>query len=120
MGPPLADITIAQIFAMIAYGPLLGGTRRYKEVFSAGRKPVVFMVLTGVFLAMGRLFRWVALDMAPVTVVAPILGSVPLITVGFSYVILRGVEKITARLWLGVGLVVSGVVLVTLSYAGIF
>jgi uncharacterized membrane protein len=118
LGSPLVGIMIAQIFAALACGLSLGGLRRFRRIFLIDRRSAIFWILTGVFLVMGRFFRWAALDLAPVNLVAPILGIVPLATVGFSYVFLR-IERVTARLWLGAVLVVIGATLVTLSYIGI-
>ena len=119
LGSPLVGITIAQIFAALACGLSLGGLRRFRRIFLIDRKSAIFWILTGVLLVMGRFCRWAALDLAPVNLVAPILGIVPLATVGFSCILLRGIERVTARLWLGAALVMIGVTLVTLSYLDI-
>ena len=115
---PLVGIAIAQIFAALAYGFFLCMGRRFKELSLVGRKPALFFILTGALLATGRFCKWAALSLAPIAIVAPILGIVPLVTVGFSCIILRGIEKVTARLWFGVWLVVVGATLVTLSHVG--
>jgi uncharacterized membrane protein len=53
-----------------------------------------------------------ALAGGEVSVVYPLTSSAPLFTVGFTALLLRGVEQITWRLVVGTILVVAGVVYV--------
>ena len=77
---PLLGATIAQIFSALAYGLFLIGGRHsgnmhFKGAFSMNRKSAVYLVITGILLAMGTLLRWTSLSLAPVVIVAPIKVS---------------------------------------------
>jgi drug/metabolite transporter (DMT)-like permease len=69
-----------------------------------------FWVVSGLIGAVGLVSLTFALAQGDVSVVYPLTSSAPLFTVGFTAVMLRGVEQITARLILGTVLVVAGVV----------
>jgi drug/metabolite transporter (DMT)-like permease len=69
-----------------------------------------FWVLSGVIGAVGLVSLTFALAQGDVSVVYPLTSSAPLFTVGFTALLLRGVEQITWRLVAGTILVVAGVV----------
>jgi drug/metabolite transporter (DMT)-like permease len=71
-----------------------------------------FWVLSGLIGAVGLVSLTYALAGGEVSVVYPLTSSAPLFTVGFTALLLRGVEQITWRLVVGTILVVAGVVYV--------
>jgi drug/metabolite transporter (DMT)-like permease len=87
---------------------VLRGTRRIAPV--PWREHGMFM-LVGVCNAGAVLSMYVALAHGAVGVVAPLVATYPLFTIGFSALMLRE-ERLHARLLGGVALTVAGVVLV--------
>jgi drug/metabolite transporter (DMT)-like permease len=57
---------------------------------------------------------YAAVGAGPITVVAPVNATYPLVTMGLSALVLSNV-RITPRLLLGVGLAVAGVVLILIG-----
>ncbi len=77
----------------------------------AGR---LWFALTGVVNGVGTLLLYAAVGAGPITVVAPVNATYPLVTMGLSALVLSNV-RITPRLLLGVGLAVAGVVLILIG-----
>lgn len=86
----------------------------YSEpVWTAGRDVYGYFLGGTTLASLGFLAMFAALEGGPVSVVDPVIAAAPLLTVGFAAVLLRDVERVTARLVAGVVLVVVGIVLVT-------
>ena len=79
------------------------------------RSALPWLVLAGGCNALGIGGFYTALSHAPLSVAAPITGMTPLVSYVFVMLLLRGQEHITKRVLLGAGLVVTGVVLVSMS-----
>jgi len=71
----------------------------------------LWFAATGVVNGVGTLLLYAAVGAGPITVVAPVNATYPLVTMGLSALVLSNV-RITPRLLLGVGLAVAGVVLI--------
>jgi len=71
----------------------------------------LWFALTGVVNGVGTLLLYAAVGAGPITVVAPVNATYPLVTMGLSALVLSNV-RLTPRLMLGVGLAVAGVVLI--------
>jgi drug/metabolite transporter (DMT)-like permease len=71
----------------------------------------LWFAANGLCNGVGTLLLYAALGAGPVTVVAPIYATYPLVTVGLSALVLANV-RITARLVVGSALAVGGVVLI--------
>ena len=71
----------------------------------------LWFAVTGICNGIGTLLLYAAVGAGPITLVAPLIATYPLVTVGLSAIVLTNV-RITARLVAGSVLAVSGVVLV--------
>ena len=69
----------------------------------------------GIFSTTGVLCLFLALERAPVVLVSPVANTNPLFSLIFVALLLRGVERLTPRVFLGAGLVVAGVGVLTLG-----
>jgi drug/metabolite transporter (DMT)-like permease len=69
----------------------------------------------GFFVFMAQLFRFVALSLASVAVVATLLRFTTIFTLVMSWIINRDLEKITSRVVIGVTISLVGAVLLVLS-----
>jgi drug/metabolite transporter, DME family len=76
------------------------------------RSGLTFIVLAGLSEGMAYLTMWRALATADVSVVSPLISAQPVFAVALTAVFLRDLERVTWRIVLGAGLIVTGVALV--------
>src|SRR4029450_5275020 len=74
---------------------------------------LAYFVAAGVAENAGVLLSVIALSIGTVSVVAPLSGSGPLFVLALSFLFLRGVERLSARVVGGTLLIVLGVYLIT-------
>lgn len=74
----------------------------------------LWFAVTGICNGLGTLLLYAAVGAGPITLVAPLIATYPLVTVGLSALVLTHV-RITARLVAGVTLAVGGVILVLIG-----
>jgi uncharacterized membrane protein len=91
--------------------------RQFRHRQKINRAGLFWVVLAGLGLAAGTSSLYSALGEAPLSVVAPIVGAVPLVSYVFVLLLLRGQERITPRVLLGASLVVAGVVMISIYNA---
>ena len=60
-------------------------------------------------------FWFLALDRAPVVLVAPLTGTYPLVSILLAYIFLKRMERLSWRTLLGAMLVVAGVALIAIG-----
>jgi uncharacterized membrane protein len=65
------------------------------------------------FALAGQLFTFVALHRGEVSVVSPIINTTPLFVIALTAMFLRGEEKITKLVVIGVVLLVAGIAVIT-------
>ncbi len=88
-------------------------TTRDKLVWD--RRCLVYFFFTGLFETIGLLLVLYALTLGPVVIVSPIVSTLPLWVVLGSKLLLRDLEKITPRIWLGALFVVLGTIAISLA-----
>lgn len=71
-----------------------------------------WFALAGLTVFFAQMFRYVALDLAPVTVVSPLQQTGALFTVFLSFLVNRHLESFGPRVLVAIALAVSGSVLV--------
>jgi uncharacterized membrane protein len=62
---------------------------------------------------LGQVCTFIALHRGQVSVVSPIINTTPLFVIGLTALFLRGEEKITKNVVIGVVLLVAGIALIT-------
>jgi len=104
-------VTAALVGAIAALVYALSfGDRR--GLLGSWREPAFgLFFLSGVLQGIGFLALALGLSGGEVSVVYPVTASAPLFTLGFTAIFLRGKERLTAQIVLGVILVVAGVIL---------
>ena len=112
---PLAGVTVSLFFGMV--GMILLIAKDLRTAFFSGNFPrgVLLFTLAGLAGSGGVLINYIALSVAPIVVVSPVLGVNPLVTLVLAAIFLRGLERVTRRLVIGSGLVVVGVVCISLA-----
>ena len=77
-----------------------------------GKEALLWFCLGGFFVGMAQLFRYVALSMSPLSIVAPLIAASPLFTIFFSFLMNRSIEPFTLKVILGAVGVVAGAVII--------
>lgn len=109
---PLIGVTVGMGTSAAAYGLALAG--RDSPVL-ASREALLFKGAAGVLVGLSTWARWVALDRAPVAVVLALTSlSVPTALVLAPLIAGQEMERVTARVWVGGGLVIMGSLLLVL------
>ena len=111
--PGLVLAAHTSAFGMVYLLVLWG--RQFRGPRTVGRAGLFWIVLAGLGFAMGTGSFYASLGEAPLSVVAPIVGVVPLVSYVFVLIFLRGQERITRRVLVGAALVVIGVGLIGIN-----
>lgn len=112
-GIVLPGLTVAMLVGLLTMAPL--SLRGSRPAGGLPRRAVGFVLLSGLSAAVGIGSNFMALSQLPVSVVAPISSTYPLVTLLLARLFLGESERVTRRSALGAILVVAGVILVTLS-----
>lgn len=109
---PLIGVTVGIGSSATAYGTLLAVRR---SPLLASRDALLFKAAAGVLVGLSTWARWVALDLAPVAIVLAVTSlSVPTALVVAPLIAGAEMERVTARVWVGGGLVIVGSLLLVL------
>ncbi len=100
-------IAIGGLVTLGAYGLLKGAAR------SASRKEWLRSVGPMSTMAVGSLLVAIAYKRGPASIVTPLAGAYPVVTLGFAWAVLK--ERPTPLQWGGIALVLIGMVLTTAS-----
>lgn len=87
----------------------------FSHVISINPTSVRWFLLSSVFVSISQIFRYMALSLAPITVVAPLQRSASLFRVLFNWLINRDYEIFEPRLLVGIFVSVLGAVALSLS-----
>ena len=115
-GSPLMVSAFGLLFGVILLWPL-AGSRTVREVREAkGNMTFVLSAgFSGLAAATGVIALYFALQRADVTVVSPIVSTNPIFTLILAQIFIRRMENLTKWLFLGVGITVAGVAVVTVG-----
>ena len=106
----LAETLVSAFLAVIVFLWIMQRNDAQQSLYSTIN---VYGILSGVVLAVGLLFYYFALEGAKVTVIVPLTATYPVVAVLLGYLVLR--ERPSPLQWIGVILVVAGVVLLISS-----
>jgi drug/metabolite transporter (DMT)-like permease len=109
---PMLGVTIGITTCVLVYAIALGGRCRQAPVVPFATDALPLKLLTGLLMGVSIWARWVALDLAAVALVLALsLVSVPTVNLLSPLLMGRDVEQVTAPVWLGSALIVSGALL---------
>jgi uncharacterized membrane protein len=98
--------------ALVAFTAVLAASGHFRR-FRCESGSVGYLIAAGVVENAGVLLSVLALRVGAVSVVAPLIGTMPLFVLALSWLFLRNIERINARLAVGTVLIVLGVYLIT-------
>ena len=113
---PMVATALSLIFGTVIVAALFH-RQALNELPLAPGRALVHMALAGATGAWGVSFLYLALDRAPVVLVAPVTGAHPLFAIVLTYFFLKRTEAVTRRTVLGAVLVVVGVALIAFGRA---
>lgn len=111
--PALVVTTFSLVAGMVILGAL--SARGMAQDKHAPRRDFLFIALAGLLAAGGVAATFYALSLAPLVVISPIAAANPLVSLALAHFFLHRLERVTLRIWIGAGLVVLGIALVTLG-----
>ena len=109
---PLLGFAVNVTTALVAFTGFLAASGHLRRLRCEPRS-LGYLIGAGVLENVGVLLGVLALRAGAVSVVAPLTGTMPLFVLGLSWLFLRDIERITARLAAGTLLIVLGVYLIT-------
>lgn len=113
---PLLGVTVGVTASAVGYGAVLLWNRKSWAGVPITSDAWTFKVAAGLLVGLSTWMRWVALDLAPVAVVLALsMISVPLVVLLSPFISGKHLERVTAMLWMGTGLILSGALLLTFN-----
>ena len=111
---PMLGVTIGVTASAMSYAIILLWQRERWFGVPITNEAWTFKLLAGVLVGLSTWMRWVALDLAPVAVVLALtMISSPLVILLSPLISGKHLERVTARLWAGTGLILFGALLLT-------
>ena len=111
-GSALAGIFISYSSATLILGMTMVSTVRRDAIVHMDRQALTCFVFSGFFVALAQLLRYVALKWDPISVVGPLMGTIPVFLLALSFVMNRKAESFRLNVIIGAILVVLGAALV--------
>lgn len=109
---PMLGVTIGVTASAVSYAIILLWQRQRWLGLPITNEAWAFKLLAGVLVGLSTWMRWVALDLAPIAVVLALtMISSPLVILLAPLISGRHLERVTAILWAGMGLILFGALL---------
>ena len=104
---------VMYLAAFVVIIVLLGiNPRQRQAVASQDRSTFLMLSVSAVFLVVGHLFRFTALKHSPVSVVQPLVSTIVIFVLIFSWIINRKIDVFNWRVVAGIVMVLAGVCLI--------
>ncbi len=113
-GSPYMAAFISYAAAFLLWSGLLLQKEQRDQILRLPRSSLVLLVVAGVLGLAGQLLRYAAFQLSPVSVVQPLVSTVVLFTLFFSFLINRKIDVFNRKVISGIILVVAGVCLLSL------
>lgn len=112
---PLLGVTVGVTASALAYGAVLLWQRERWSSNPITGDAWVQKLVAAILVGLSTWMRWVALDLAPVAVVLALtMISTPLVILLSPLISGKHLERVTALLWSGTGLILGGALLLVL------
>lgn len=112
---PMLGVTIGVTASALSYAIILLWQRERWLGVPITNEAWTFKLLAGLLVGLSTWMRWVALDLAPIAVVLALtMISSPLVILLAPLISGKHLERVTAMLWTGTGLILGGALLLVL------
>ena len=105
---PIAGVMVAYIAATIVLGFFLLNRKKRRLLFQTPGRVVGLFFFNGMLSLVANLIRYVALSLAPVSIVAPLIWTFPIFLLFFSFLLNRKLEIFNKTVIFGTITVVAG------------
>ena len=113
-GVPVLGAFIANSFALMVLAPFLLVGRFRNRLLGLDRNSIKLITFSSIFATSGQLAKFMALGLAPVIFVAPVLNANILITFCLAYLFIRRQELVNSKVIVGGLMVVVGITILAL------
>ena len=114
VGSPYAAAFISYSAAFLLWSILLLRKEQRAQILRLSRSSLVLLVIAGVLVLIGQLLRYAAISYSPISVVQPLMATVVLFTLLFSFLVNRKIDVFNRKVVTGIILVVAGACLLSL------
>ena len=111
---PILGVLISYITSFPFLLGLLASEEYKSELLTLDKNKVFYILLNGVLVNLGQLFRYVSLDLVEVSIVGIVFSITPLLTIFFSYIVNRDIEIINRGIVFSALLIVMGIIIILL------
>ena len=111
--PPFVATSFSMIFGTIILFALFHRQFASDVAANIPKRAWLFVAIAGGSATWGVTFWFLALNEAPVVLVAPLASTYPLIAVVVARIFLQRLERVTMQTFAGAALVVGGAILIT-------
>ena len=108
---PLLGAAIGMAASTVVYLVYFFGAGRTRELFAVPQWVGWYFAVSGLCSTLGVMSFFASLQYIPASVVAPLTGAAPLVTLTLSHFLLKEMERITTADMVGTALIVLGVAL---------
>ncbi|MFQ6011559.1 MAG: EamA family transporter, partial [Nitrososphaerales archaeon] len=116
LSSPTMGAWLSFVFGSIGWVAFLLGTRQMGKIKTLGKDGILWFMFAGFLAAVAQLFSFSALGLVDVLFVIPFrTGIAPIMTLVLSYILIRRLESINARVLLGVSTSSLGAVIIALD-----
>jgi drug/metabolite transporter (DMT)-like permease len=112
---PTLGVLVSYLSALLVYLIPLGMEKNIKELKNIPKKPLMYFALAGLLVNIGQLFRYLALNLLEVSIASPIISTLTIQTILFSYLINKEIEVINLRNTIGSIIIFIGITMVILG-----
>ncbi|MFC1902858.1 EamA family transporter [Chloroflexota bacterium] len=110
-GSPVAGALVAYLAATIVLSMSLMNQNRRTDLFSMDRRAVGFFCMSGLLSSTAQLLKFIALSVAPASVVAPLFNTSPIFTIILTFLLNRKLEVFSPTVIIATIAVVAGAIL---------
>lgn len=114
VGSPYVATFISFFAAFLLWSALLLRKNQRDQILNLPRPSLLLLSIAGVLALGGQLLRYAAISYSPVSVVQPLVSTVVLFTLFFSFLVNRKIDVFNWKVITGIILVVAGVCLLSL------
>lgn len=108
---PLSGAFISHLAASLALGIPMISHRKRKNFINMPARALILFFIVGLLVGAANLFRYLALDLAPASVVSPLFSTAPVFLLGLSFLFNRKIEVFSRSVVIGIITVVIGSIL---------